>query len=560
MKRSAQVRRYLVAFDTARLPQVFTDVVIIGGGVAGLRAAIEMAPALQVMVLVKGRMTDSSSYHAQGGIAAVVTPDDSIENHVADTLAAGSGLSDPEIVRTVVAEAPECIRELTAWGAVFDSSGSAFSVAREGGHSQARILHARGDETGKEITAALLHQATRAETIDRREETFAIDLLSVNRTVEGVLAWHPQHGMFVVRARRTVLATGGLGRIYRETTNPEGTTGDGLAMAYRAGAVLADLEFVQFHPTTLYLAGASRHLISETVRGEGGRLVDKTGRPFMADYHPMGDLAPRDVVSRAILDHMRRTGAAYVYLDLTGLGASVRDRFPGIATACSQFDIDISRDWIPVRPSAHYMIGGVRVDAAGRTSLANLSACGEAASTWLHGANRLGSNSLLEGLVYGRAVGRRLAAELAGDAGPDARNGPGAPIRIQSDAAHSTRGQLYVPDVRDSLRSLMWRNVGIVRTGDDLAEADSLIAFWQSYVLDKVFDEPRGWELQNMLTIGRLMTEAALERTETRGVHHRSDFPERDDLHWRKHILMASDRQPWFEPAAGRGGESGAEE
>jgi len=521
---------------------------------------MEMAPGLRVALLTKSGLTESNSYYAQGGIAAAVDEADSVARHVADTLETGCGLSDEAVVRQVLEAAPGCIRELIDWGAAFDQEDGRISVGREGGHSVSRILHARGDETGKEITSTLLARVIRHEAIDLYENTIAIDLLTVDGAVVGVLAWNQKHGPLVVRARRTVLASGGLGRIYRESTNPEVATGDGLARAYRAGAVLADLEFVQFHPTTLYLAGASRHLISETVRGEGGRLVDKTGRPFMADYHPMGDLAPRDVVSRAILDHMRRTGAAYVYLDLTGLGASVRDRFPGIATACSQFDIDISRDWIPVRPSAHYMIGGVRVDAAGRTSLANLSACGEAASTWLHGANRLGSNSLLEGLVYGRAVGRRLAAELAGDAGPDARNGPGAPIRIQSDAAHSTRGQLHVPDVRDSLRSLMWRNVGIVRTGDDLAEADSLIAFWQSYVLDKVFDEPRGWELQNMLTIGRLMTEAALERTETRGVHHRSDFPERDDLHWRKHILMASDRQPWFEPAAGRGGESGAEE
>jgi len=246
--------------------------------------------------------------------------------------------------------------------------------------------------------------------------------------VVGLLAYNPKYGMFVVRARRTVLATGGLGCIYRETTNPDVATGDGLAMAYRAGARLADLEFVQFHPTTLYIAGASRHLISETVRGEGGRLVDKTGRPFMTDYHPMGDLAPRDIVSRAILEHMRRTGAAYVYLDLTGLGPGVRERFPGIAAACAQFDLDIARDRIPVRPSAHYMIGGVRVDAAGRTDLPGLYACGEASATGLHGANRLGSNSLLEGLVYGRIVGRTLLEETEGTSAPARFNHDEPPV------------------------------------------------------------------------------------------------------------------------------------
>ncbi|MBL7139979.1 MAG: L-aspartate oxidase [Planctomycetes bacterium] len=561
MPRHPHVRRYLTAFDTGRVPQVFADVVVLGSGVAALRAAMELAPGLRVALLTKSGLTESNSYYAQGGIAAAIDEADSIQRHMADTLETGCGLSDEAVVRQVVGAAPGCIRELIDWGASFDQENGRISVGREGGHSASRILHARGDETGKEITSTLLARVIRHEAVDLYENTIAIDLLTVDGAVVGVLAWNQKHGPLVVRARRTVLASGGLGRIYRESTNPEVATGDGLAMAYRAGAVLADLEFVQFHPTTLYIAGASRHLISETVRGEGGRLVDKTGRAFMADYHPMGDLAPRDVVSRAILDHMRRTGAAYVYLDLTGLGESVRDRFPGIATACSQFDIDIARDRIPVRPSAHYMIGGVRADTVGRTSLENLSVCGEAASTWLHGANRLGSNSLLEGLVYGRAVGRRIADELAGDAAPDARNDPGAPERIRSNAAHSTRGQLHVPDVRDSLRALMWRNVGIVRTGDDLAEADSLIAFWQSYVLDKVFDQPGGWELQNMLTVGRLMIEAALARTETRGVHHRSDFPDRDDVRWAKHILVAHDRPPWFEPASGsRGDESGAEE
>jgi len=560
MVRHPHVRRYLTAFDTGRLPQVFADVLVLGSGVTALRAAMEQAPSLRVALVTKSGLTESNSYYAQGGIAAAIAEADSVQQHVADTLDTGCGLSDEAVVRQVVEAAPGCIRELMDWGASFDQENGRLSVGREGGHSASRVLHARGDETGKEITSTLLARVIRHESVDLYENTFAIDLLTLDGAVVGVLAWNQKHGLLVVRARRTVLASGGLGRIYRESTNPEVATGDGLAMAYRAGAVLSDLEFVQFHPTTLYIAGASRHLISETVRGEGGRLVDKTGRPFMADYHPMGDLAPRDVVSRAILDHMRRTGAAYVYLDLTGLEGNVRERFPGIASACSQFDIDIASDWIPVRPSAHYMIGGVRVDSAGRTSLANLSACGEVASTWLHGANRLGSNSLLEGLVYGRTVGRRIAEELAGDTGTGARSGPDAPAGIRSDAVRSTRGQLHVPDVRDSLRSLMWRNAGIVRTGDDLAEADSLIAFWQSYVLDKVFDEPRAWELQNMLTVGRLMTEAALARTETRGVHHRSDFPGRDDVHWQKHILMAHDRPPWFEPVDGRGGEGHAEE
>ncbi|HUX02114.1 MAG: L-aspartate oxidase [Phycisphaerae bacterium] len=541
MRRAAQVRRYLTAFDTARLPQVFTDVVIVGGGVAALRASIEIGRALQVTVLLKNQPTDSNSYHAQGGIAAVIRPDDSIEHHVADTLSAGCGLSDEPVVREVVSAAPACLEELVKWGARFDSADGRIVAGREGGHSAPRIIHARGDETGKEITSALLRRARRFDTMDLREDTFAVDLLSADRTVLGVLAWHATHGLFVVWARRTVLATGGLGRIYRETTNPEGATGDGLAMAYRAGATLADLEFVQFHPTTLYIAGASRHLISETVRGEGGCLVDKTGRAFMTDYHPQGDLAPRDVVSRAILQHMRRSGATHVYLDLSPLGPKVRERFPSIAAACDQFDIDIARDLVPVRPSAHYMVGGVKVDGAGRTDLANLYAVGEVSATGLHGANRLGSNSLLEGLVFGRLAGRAIREELA--AAPGERAGT---ERIRSDVSRSTRGELNLGDVRNSLRALAWRNVGIARDKEDLVEAEGLIEFWQSYVLDKVFEDPAGWELQNMLALGRLMTHAALVRTETRGVHYRSDYPERDDARWKKHILIQYGRDPRF--------------
>jgi len=536
MRRQAQVRRYLTAFDTARLPQVFTDVVVLGSGVAALRAALEMAPALQVTLITKNDLTESNSYYAQGGIAAAVAPADTIASHMADTLATGCGLSDETVVRQVVGSAPDCINELVEWGAEFDKTDGRISVGREGGHSAPRIIHARGDETGKEITSALLERVARTKSIDVRQNTFAVDLLTAGTTVVGVLVWHPTQGVYVVRARRTVLATGGLGRIYRETTNPEVATGDGLAMAYRAGAVLSDMEFVQFHPTTLYIAGASRHLISETVRGEGGRLVDKAGKPFMHEYHPMGDLAPRDVVSRAIVDHLRKTGETHVFLDLAHLGPDVRKRFPGIAKACAQFGIDIARQPIPVRPAAHYMIGGVKVDLVGRSNLEGLLACGEVSSTGLHGANRLGSNSLLEGLVYGRLAGRRIVEELTRPGRASAARETHE--RVRSDVSRSTRGELNLPDVQSSLRSLMWRNVGIVRQAEDLAEADALIEFWQSYVLDKVFDQPAGWELQNMLTLGRLMAHAAHLRTETRGVHYRADYPERDDQRWQKHILM----------------------
>ncbi|HUU10838.1 MAG TPA: L-aspartate oxidase, partial [Phycisphaerae bacterium] len=378
MRRHAQVRRYLTAFDTARLPQVFTDVLVIGSGVAALRAALEMAPALHVTLLTKRALTESNSFYAQGGIAAAIVPDDSIESHVADTLATGCGLSDETVVRQVVGAAPGCIRELMDWGAEFDKVGDRISAGREGGHSAPRVIHARGDETGKEITSALLDRVAQSESIDVRDNTYVIDLLVVDGAVVGALAWHAQHGMLVVRARRTVLASGGLGRMYRETTNPEVATGDGLAMAYRAGAVLADLEFVQFHPTTLYIAGASRHLISETVRGEGGRLVDKAGRPFMHAYHPMGDLAPRDMVAAAIDARLRETGDACVYLDARGV-ERLEERFPTVTEACRRSGVEPTREPIPVVPGAHYSCGGVSTDVHGRTELPGLLAAGEVA-------------------------------------------------------------------------------------------------------------------------------------------------------------------------------------
>jgi L-aspartate oxidase len=339
----------------------------------------------------------------------------------------------------------------------------------------------------------------------------------------------------VIWAKATVLAAGGLGRLYRETTNPPIATGDGYAMAFRAGAVLQDMEFVQFHPTTLYIAGASRSLISEAVRGEGGRLVDKNGRHFMKDFHPKGELAPRDVVSRAIVEQMEKTDATNVFLDLSGIPARrIAQRFPLIARTCREFDIDIRKDLVPVRPSAHYMVGGVRVDTAAATNLQRLFACGEVTSSGLHGANRLGSNSLLEGLVYGKCAGEN-AAQLA----HATRGGTRAiAARIRQDVPASTKTLLDVADVRNSLRAVMWRNAGIRRNGPRLAETLEIIDFWAKYVMDKEFDSPDGWTLQNKLSVGRLVVLSALKRTETRGVHYRTDFPRTDEKHWRRRVRM----------------------
>ncbi len=537
MVRHRNLRRYLVGFETTGLPQIFTDCLVIGGGVAGLRAALEIAEAPgegRVLVVTKGELLESNSYYAQGGIAAVIDEKaDSPELHAADTLATGCGISDPAVVEMVVREGPERIRELLAWGTPFDRDGERLALTREGGHSARRILHASGDATGREITQILAAQARVHPKIALRERTFTIDLLTAaDGACLGALLWQPHSGLTVCWARFTVLATGGAGRLYRETTNPDLATGDGVSIAYRAGADLSDLEFYQFHPTTLYIAGASRALISEAVRGEGGRLVDRNGVRFMPDYHPDAELAPRDVVSRAIVRQMAKTDSTNVFLDLKHLPQKeLYARFPFIKQICKDFDIDIARDLIPVRPAAHYMVGGVCVDALGRTTVERLYASGEVSCTGLHGANRLGSNSLLEAIVYGYRTGRDVIERLAA-------NGSPGPLRsnLSFKVARSDRTVLDVGDVGNSLRAVMWRNVGIERDERHLRETEEIIEFWQSYVLDKEFAGPAGWELQNMLTLSRLIARSACERTESRGTHFRSDFPARDDGKWQRHI------------------------
>ena len=342
------------------------------------------------------------------------------------------------------------------------------------------------------------------------------------------------HGPQIIWAINTILATGGAGRLYRETTNPAVATGDGLAMAYRAGAVLRDLEFIQFHPTTLYIAGASRALITEALRGEGAILLDNQGVAFMKDYHKAAELAPRDIVSRAILAQMLKTESTHVHLDVRHFKKELfSKRFPLISELCESFDIDIAKDLIPVRPSAHYMIGGVKTDTSAKTSVENLYACGEVASTGLHGANRLGSNSLLEGLVFGKTAGQCAIQDTKGAAAHIQHS------KIKYQIAHSNRTRLDASDVRNSLRALMWRNVGITRKAQPLIEAQEIIRFWQRYVMDKTFESPQGWECQNMLTVALLMAQSAEKRHESRGVHYRGDFSKKDDKHFKNHIEIA---------------------
>ncbi len=534
--------RYLAAFHPKRMPHRFVDVLIVGGGLAGLRAAIEIDPSLDALVVTKDDLQQSNSIFAQGGIASVLDPGDRFENHVADTLTAGRNLCQADIVEMVVQEGPQRIRELVEWGARFDQSGDNLALGREGGHSHDRVVHANGDATGREIMRTVIDWTEKLPHVEAWEKSFTIDLLTHEDACRGALVWSETHGMTVVWAKQTILCTGGAGQVYRETSNPEVATGDGHAIAYRAGAELRDMEFMQFHPTMLYIAGSSRTLITEAVRGESAHLVDSTGYRFMGDYDDRLELAPRDVVSHAITMQMDKTRHPCVYLDLTHLDPEfVRNRFPGIARTCRKFGLDIAVDRIPVRPGAHYFIGGIAVDAQGRTSLANLWSAGEVTASGLHGANRLASNSLLEGMVFGAHAG--AGASQAALAMPEElkilkiSNAPVDSDDLPDDPQGDWgEGRLDIDDIRNSLKSLMWRNVGVQRQQDKLLEAAENVDTWCRYVLPQQFTTPAGWELQNMLTVARIMVAAALERNETRGVHQRIDFPQTDDDHWLRHL------------------------
>ncbi|MCS7305703.1 MAG: L-aspartate oxidase [Thermoguttaceae bacterium] len=525
--------RYLVPFHPKRVPHFFTDVLIIGGGLAGLRAALAVDGGLSVLVITKGKLWDSSSAHAQGGIAGVFSPEDRFEDHVEDTLLAGGSLCERQVVEMVVREGPDRIRELIAWGVRFDQVDGVLSLGREGGHRRDRVVHALGDATGKEVMRAVIARALETPNIQIWENTFAIDLVTYLGSCRGALVWNAQHGKTLVWAKQTVLATGGVGQLYRETTNPEVATGDGMALAYRAGAELRDMEFMQFHPTVLYIAGSARHLMTEALRGEGAWLVDRYGHRFMFDYDPRGELAPRDIVSIAIVSQMEKTKHPCVYLDLTHLEAErIQSRFPGIVSTLAEFNIDVTKDRIPVRPGAHYMMGGVTVDMEGRTTLPGLWAAGEVTSSGLHGANRLASNSLLEALVFGARAGH--GASRAASSMSDFFT----VLPLANPGLEPHPHTLDLVDIRNSLKSLMWRAMGVRRDAESLREAEENIARWSRYVLGCQFSKPEGWELQNMLLVARLMIHAALLREESRGCHLRSDFPDRDDANWNRHIAF----------------------
>ncbi len=504
-----------------------TDFLVIGAGVAGLRAAIELADAGRVAVLAKREITASNTEWAQGGIAAALSDEDEISLHLQDTLMAGDGLCNVEAAKVLVEDAPERIEELIRWGTEFDREGTRLTFGREGAHSRNRILHAHGDSTGREIQRALYAKAKTLKNVSVREFEFTTDLLMADGRVAGVNLLDESGKQHTVGARAVLLATGGMGQLYRNTTNPPVATGDGVAMAFRAGAEISDMEFIQFHPTALYLPDAPRFLLSEALRGEGAYLRNTELERFMAGYHPLEELAPRDVVARAIVHELQisKAKSPVVYLDLKHLDAEhIKSRFPRIYSTCMNFSIDITRNMIPIRPAAHYAMGGVRTDLDGRASIGALYAAGEAAATGVHGANRLASNSLLEGLVFGARAGRAMREEH-----------PTTGEQVLAD--RSSRGEKDgdIEAVIQTIQDLMWKDVGIIRDAAGLHAAINSLR-----ELDSKLARPamrREFEARNLRIAGMLVARSALAREESRGAHYRTDFPEHDDARFLKHSV-----------------------
>ena len=505
------------------------DYIVIGSGIAGLYGALLAQELGSVLILTKDGIHECNTRHAQGGIAAAIGRLDSPDLHLQDTIAAGAGLCDPDAVRILTDEATERISDLVRFGVPFDTVDGEIALTREAAHSVPRILHAGGDATGERIEVTLSDAARSSSRITILEYCLAIEILVLEGGVYGVAALDLHSGSIErFGCRFVILAAGGVGRLFRITTNPDIATGDGVALAYRAGAEVVDMEFFQFHPTALRLPGVPRFLISEAVRGEGGVLRNAAGEDFMANYAAGGGLAPRDVVARSIVAEMKRTGTERVYVDVTHLPASiVSTRFPQIYRFCLEHGLDITSSMIPVVPAAHYMMGGVKTNEWGETNIAGLFASGEVACTGVHGANRLASNSLLEVLVFGKRMVERTRCEenRASDRAADAA---GLPERIVAGKNGPGLGQI-------ALESLLWENAGIVRSGDGLREAAVTLAGWEKE-LGRPTDRS-SYELADMVLVGRLMVEAALMREESRGAHFRSDFPEASEA-WRRHIVF----------------------
>jgi len=528
------------------------DYAVVGSGVAGLRAAIELSGAGSVLVLAKSNLNDSATAWARGGIAVALSDEDEIGLHAQDTINAGDGLCRADAVALMVEEGPKYITELMEWGTEFNREGTKLAFTQEAAHSRSRILHANGNSTGREITRALLARAHTIPHLHLRAHAFTTELIVERGRVAGVHFIDETDGsQHEVRAGAVLLATGGLGQVYRENTNPELATGDGMAIAYEAGAALSDMEFVQFYPTALAVKGAPRFLLSEALRNEGGILRNISLERFMKRYSEGQELAPRDIITRAIAMEMHRTQSPHVYLDLTKKSEEfLKKRFPRIYETCASFGVDLASDLAPVCPAAHYAVGGVKSDVWGRTSLPGLYVAGETAATGVHGANRLASNSLLEGLVFGARTGQAMSKDApAGKRHPGAM--PGSPVPLPGDSAtHKESAKASANSSPSSaalakIRDLMWREAGVLRSGKELADA---IKQLETLELPKCEKPARtAYELRNLHTLALLIARSGLAREESRGSHYRADFPYRNDEDFGKHSVVQKGKQVRFE-------------
>ncbi|WP_082053517.1 L-aspartate oxidase [Gordoniibacillus kamchatkensis] len=521
--------RYLVDFDIERLPRVRTNVIVIGAGIAGLFTAIKASETKSVLMITKKSLLDSNTRYSQGGIAAVISDEDSPEYHRQDTLVAGAGLCDPAAVDVLVHEGPAGVRDLIRMGTQFDEENGELALTKEGAHSHRRILHAHGDATGAEIVRSLSERTKQDPNIELWDDHYVIDLLTEDGECRGALVQKPDGQRVVVEADATILCTGGAGQLFRYTTNPDIATGDGIAIALRAGAEIRDMEFIQFHPTALCYPGAPRFLISEAVRGEGAVLRNMKGERFMEKYHEQLELAPRDVVARAIVSEMEATKSTFVYIDITHESEElVKRRFPTIYDFCLQYGLDLATDWIPVAPAAHYIMGGVKTDLHGETAVKRLFACGEVSSTGVHGANRLASNSLSEAIVFGRRIIERIAALPPLERGPQQ-------LRVATHRQEPPRQA--VVEKRLKLQKVMLREAGFKRDAKGLQRGIDELKRQMSF-FEGVFSKREEYEFANLLTCAMLTIKAALRREESRGGHYRADFPARRDDEWIRHIVF----------------------
>jgi L-aspartate oxidase len=511
-------------------PPAQVDFIVVGAGVAGLRAAIELADAGKVLVLAKQELTESATQYAQGGVAVALSDEDEISLHLQDTINAGDGVVNADAARVLVEEGPDRIQELIDWGTQFDRKGTRLTFTREAAHSRDRILHAHGDSTGREIGRALHAKAATLKNVLFSEFEFTAGLHTEAGRVCGVKLISAKGEIHTVSSGAVLLATGGAGHVYSNTTNPAVATADGVAMAYRVGAEIGDMEFVQFHPTALYVKNAPRFLLSEALRGEGAVLRNAELHRFMQKYHEAGELAPRDVVARAIAHELEvcRLKDPVVYLDLTHLKENhIRARFPRVYETCLKYNADITVDLIPIRPAAHYLMGGVRTDLDGRSSLPGLYAAGEVACTGVHGANRLASNSLLEGLVFGARAGQTMRKEMK-----KGTQASGALHAEPANAASETDPEQFVREIQQ----LMWNKVGIVRTRQGLTEAVQQLQAAASKLPPPT--SRRNGEAGNIHTVALLIARSALARLESRGAHYRTDYPAHDDIRFKKHSIV----------------------